>query len=342
MNLTVTPIIPLIVWVIIAAVTVLITASWGVYAKSESRLTGSWFVSAGVVLSLLGALLNPGVVQTADIKSSDSSQTDSSASSNYDVYLVIDTTSSVAAQDWGKGEPRLVGVKADADKIVKSYVDARFGVITFDSVATTRVPITNDSNAVLSTVDALQQEVTKDSSGSSISEANKLLASTLQANAQPERKAIVFFFSDGEQTSSAKIEPFNASAKYISSGSVLGYGTDKGGRMHERIGYTDPAKSYIKDTAGNDAYSHIDQKNLRNIAAQLKVPYVHRDASIGFDPNPKNTTALSKVNAKQYSVFGLYWVFTLIAFLLLSVALVQTTRRIQTYSKGARKPEVKR
>jgi len=331
MNLTTSPILPLGWWIVIAIASVLFIGAWGAYARSKKKLNFSWFISVGVLFSVLGVMLNPGVVTSTGAESKPADQT-GKIESSYDVYFVVDTTSSIAAEDWGDGLPRLDGVKSDVETIVSQYPNSRYTLITFDSVATMRVPITNDSSAIISTTKALQQEVTGNSRGSSVGEASEILAGTLAKNKDDDRQSIVFFFSDGEQTSNKEIESFKSSTEFISSGLVLGYGTEQGGKMKQRVGYGSPIDTYITDLAGNDGLSVIDEKNLNTIADDLGVKYLHRVAGEPLDVGANSAdSVINSIDTKRYGVFGLYWVFSIVIFLLLSVAFIRVIKDIRKY-----------
>lgn len=334
MNLTVNPVIPFVWWIVLAIVTVLFIFSWFAYARSKKKLNLSWFLSVGVIIALLGVTLNPGIVTSETINSKPVDQTDK-VESTYDIYFVVDTTSSIAAEDWGTGEPRLVGVKQDIVSIVEQYPNARYTLMTFDSVATMLVPITNDSSALLSTTAALQQEVTGNSRGSSVGEAAGLLNETLVKNADDTRQAIVFFFSDGEQTAEGEIESYADSAEYVASGLVLGYGTEQGGRMKTRVGYAPPSEPYIQDLQGNDGFSIINEENLRTIADDLGIDYIHRAQGEALDVSPDaEGSIIGDIETKRFGVYGLYWVFALVAFLLMTIALTQMVRDIRKLRKS--------
>ena len=60
------------------------------------------------------------------------------ASGGLEVYVVVDTTSSMAAEDWADGRPRLDGVKADLEALVDGLEGAQFSLVTFDAVAVQR------------------------------------------------------------------------------------------------------------------------------------------------------------------------------------------------------------
>lgn len=329
MNFTVTPFVPILWWAIGAGVALLFIISWASYERKEKKLNASWFLSVGIILSILGATLNPGIVSdVVETNLTDSSE--DSPESDFDIYFVIDTTSSIAAEDWADGQTRLTGVKSDVKTIVDQYPGARYSLMTFDNVASTKVPMTNDSSAVLATIGSLQQEVTGNSKGSSVGEAAGLLTETLKQNATNDKKSLVFLFSDGEQTSSLPIESFSDASSYVASGLVLGYGTDEGGKMKQRIGYDQPSDDYIRDRDNQDAISKIDETNLQNIASDLGVEYLHRANGEPLDTAlDSDDSAVGDIETSKYGVFGLYWVFALIAFVLMLIAFLQMVRGIQ-------------
>ncbi|MGO1590756.1 MAG: vWA domain-containing protein [Ancrocorticia sp.] len=198
---------------------------------------------------------------------------------NVEVYVVVDTTGSMGAEDYNGTNPRTDGVRADITAIAGSYPGARFSVIRFDSEATVQLPLTTDVRAVQSWVETFQLEYAYGSSGSSVNRASGLLTDTLKRSAEerPENIRAVYFFSDGEATDQAanlEVE-FSEAGNYTSGGAVLGYGTEEGGRM--RVSEGGSSESYIQDPAtGDDAISRIDEIDLGKVAERLGVPYVHR------------------------------------------------------------------
>jgi Ca-activated chloride channel family protein len=136
----------------------------------------------------------------------------------------------------------------------------------------------------------LTQEVTQYSRGSSVDEAVPLLSTLLEESAtkRPDDRRVLFYLGDGEQTSSEKAGSFEGLAQYLDGGAVLGYGTEAGGRMLDFDGFGDANShpEYILDLTASppaDALSHIDEKELRAIADDLGVPYVHREHPDGVD-----------------------------------------------------------
>ena len=81
---------------------------------------------------------------------------------------------------------------------------------------------------------------------------------------------MLFFISDGEITDGSALQSFKDLEKYVDGGAVLGYGTAKGGRMKNSYG------GYIKDPKTNsDGYSVINEDNLKQIADDLDIDYIH-------------------------------------------------------------------
>ncbi|WP_166426717.1 vWA domain-containing protein [Labedella populi] len=239
--------------------------------RGRSRLL--WASRLVMVLLLVGIALRPGVP---------ASSLPPAASGDVDLYLVVDTTSSMAAEDWGDSAPRLDGVRDDVLSIAQALVGSRVSLITFDAVTVHRVPLTTDVSALAQATRALRQEITSYSAGSSIDEPVEYLTGVLASDAEenPERSRVLFYLGDGEQTSGEAPGSFSALAPFIDGGAVLGYGTDGGGRMRSYTGYDDGTEPpYIVDySTGEDAISRIDERALTTIAGELGVPYVHRDA----------------------------------------------------------------
>jgi len=331
--------------VILLVLPVLGAAVWmlvGAVRRGRSAGTGAgpviWALRVVLVLACGVLLLRPGVpgghVRTL--------------ASATDVVIAIDTTASMVAEDWDRGgstkggaaDQRMAGVREDVRRIAEAYPGARFALLTFDANAVLRLPLTTDTGALISAVEVLQPEVTRQSKGSSIGIANTLLTQTLQ-NAQkssPDRARMVFYLGDGEQTVSTAPEPFDSAKKLLSGGEVLGYGTAEGGPMRETTGAVGPstgsgtgsagAGEYIQ-YQGSDALSRIDEKNLQRIAAELGVSYEHRaaDAKIALPPAPKSTTAYREDDPLTQPT-DLSWIVALVIVALLCVEIARATMLI--------------
>ena len=235
----------------------------------ESRAT-HWRLTGAVAL-LAVAALRPAVPGDEAV----------TTAANLNVYFVVDTTSSIVAEDYGSGRPRADGVASDIAQIASSLPGARYSVVTFDSETRVRLPLTTDTTALESALTTLMPEAAEYSKGSSVTAAKDRLATLLgQSDSRhPERGRIVFYFGDGENTAAKPPAPFALKAGLVQGGAVLGYGTTQGGRMKATRTRYDIGGGYLLDpTTGQDAVSVIDEGELRQIASQLGVPYLHRAA----------------------------------------------------------------
>nr|WP_218844760.1 VWA domain-containing protein [Microbacterium pseudoresistens] len=246
-----------------------------------------------------------------------------------DVVVVIDTTASMVAEDWA-GEPRMDGVRDDVRTIIETYPGARFALITFAASAELRLPLTTDASALVSAVDVLIPEVTRQSRGSSIGVAAPLLAEILgrAAASSPERARMVFYLGDGEQTVSSSPESFAAASTTVDGGGVLGYGTAQGGPMRETTGDPDDRGDYI-EYQGERALSVIDEDALRAIADQLGVDYTHRtaDDTVALPEAPATTTAYREDGTTRH-VNDLSWILALVIVILLCLEIARASMLI--------------
>lgn len=321
------PVVPVPLLVVIAVVASGFVL-WRIVAERQDRaLLLAWLRRAVVVALLLLMVARPGLP----------GGTAKASVAELNVFFVVDTTSSSAAEDWDGDQPRLVGMRSDIEKITEDLAGARFSLISFDSTAIQRVPLTEDASAVVSAATVMRQEVTYYSHGSSISEANSLLESRLAAarKSDPQRADVVYYLGDGEQTADSAPGSFGASKNDTSGGGVLGYGTTAGGRMKEFDGYGDQYSKnrYIKDKtqAGSpDAVSRIDEKNLETIASQLGVPYLHRDAggSLASVDDDEKAGRITTESGSTASTRDLTWILAIPFFLLLLVDIALVVRAL--------------
>lgn len=266
-------------WVLVLLCATALAATWwtggpdGAPAETRGR---RWRLTAAVVL-LGGAAVRPGL-PGGDTEA---------VAANLNVYFVVDTTSSILAEDWGGTHPRLKGVSDDIMALADELAGARYSVITFDQTARVRLPLTTDTTALGAAVTTLPAEPPAYSSGSSVTVADDRLKSVLEQSVQrhPERARIVFYLGDGEHTAAGEPPPFTIPAGLVQGGAVLGYGTTEGGRMKTNGSRQDEPPAYIADPGtGADARSRVDEDRLRQLASQLGLPYLHRQAGEPVTP----------------------------------------------------------
>ena len=95
-----------------------------------------------------------------------------------------------------------------------------------------------------------------------------------------ETYKIIFFISDGEVVNSEELASYSNLKKYVDGGAVLGYGTTAGGAMRplKYVGDEETLEYlyyYDEDYNSVKAISKIDEGNLKQIASDLGVKYVH-------------------------------------------------------------------
>lgn len=202
---------------------------------------------------------------------------------NVDVLFVIDNTMSMLAEDFDGNTRRLDAVKDSCQYIVDKMEGCRFSVISFGNYANLLVPYTDDTSIVMNVVNNLEGTTKYVAQGTSLNLPYQPMMETLERNYDEDgdRMQVVFFFSDGEITSKKeKLGSYEEAMWYIGSGAVLGYGTEKGGKMlvHSYSGdLSTPFYMQTRDKSGNmvDAISKIDEDNLQSIADDLRVGYYH-------------------------------------------------------------------
>jgi Ca-activated chloride channel family protein len=310
----------------------------GARSRGEGQFR-EWLFRSALVLLLLAAALRPGVP-------GGSAQ---AATADVNVFFVVDTSSSIVAEDYGNRSPRLDGVRQDIMAIAGELAGARFSLLTFDNNAVVRMPPTADTSALETAVAVLQPQVTPFSKGSSITAAGRLLTERLRSarDSHPERPRLVYYLGDGEQTSAAVPEAIRVDGGLVNGGAVLGYGTPEGGRMKENTGTRSGPGSgagYIQDRtsgSGRDALSLIDEGRLQWIAGQLGVPYVHRSAGDAVAPmmQAADPGKLERApgGAGLDGRIELYWIFALGAFVLglrEAVLLLRQWRRLPAARLG--------
>lgn len=202
---------------------------------------------------------------------------------NVDVLLVIDDSMSMLAEDFDGDERRIDAVKESCEYIMDKMDGCRFSVISFGNYAHRDVPYTSDRTIVMAAVNALEGQTKYVAQGTSLNMPFEPMLETLENNYDEtgDRVQVVIYFSDGEITNkNEKLGSYDKIEPYIVTGAVLGYGTEKGGKMlvHSYAGdLSTPFYMQTRDKSGNmvDAISKIDEDNLESIADDMGVDYYH-------------------------------------------------------------------
>lgn len=259
--------------VVIGALVLLAAIVYGAVWSRRSE-HGGWLLRALMVVLLVLIALRPGLGED---------QVAPSRTADLEVIVVLDRTTSMSALDWGAGEPRLDGVRSDLAELVGGLPTGRFTVISFGRRVRTELPSTQDETVIADVVDVLGREEAFAGLGSRLDRPLATVSALLaRVKAQsPRRPRLVVLMGDGENTDPEPQASFASLAPLVDAGLVLGYGTEGGSRMpsdEEKQG-----GGWVQDPRGGDAVSRIDEANLRAVADQLGVPYLHRTAPGGLD-----------------------------------------------------------
>lgn len=263
-------------WVLVVGAIVLLTVVGVLRARRpHQRLT--WGIRAAMVLCAVAILVRPGAGHVAAPE----------RISDLEVLVVVDKTTSMSALDHDGERPRLDGVREDLEEIAEAMPGARFSLVTFGRFTRTELPFSSDTAAFHNIVETMRREDVFDGAGSRVDapleEMTKVL--TRAEESRPDRKRLVIFISDGENTveddAGEEEQSFADLADLVDDGLVLGYGTTQGGRMP--IDEERPSGTAIHDPEGSgDALSKVDEDTLVDVAEELGLEYRHRTGPGGL------------------------------------------------------------
>ena len=250
-----------------------------------------------------------------------------------DILFVIDNTISMNALDYNGSKTRLSGVKEACNYIIDELNGSRFSVITFDNTSRIVTPYTYDTNITREAISIMTPINELYAKGSSIDVSlDSIMYSLKNSKKKNDNNRIIFFISDGENTSNNSIKSFKSISKYISDGAVLGYGTKKGGYMKDESEYA--TNEYIMDytdTNFGKAISKIDEKNLKEIANDMDVDYIHITNSNNIKSKIKqikNKTKSTLESNDKSSYDDIYYIFVIPLLILLFIEFDRFRRRI--------------
>lgn len=256
---------------------------------------------------------------------------------NVDVLFVIDTTISMNAEDYGsKNDTRLQGVINDCTYIVRELEGANFSIITFDNDAKVEIPYTKNNDSLENAINCLKTMEELYARGSSLNQPLETMENVLsQSSKKNNRKRILFFISDGEITNNEELKSFDGVKKYVDGGAVLGYGTVNGGNMKNLSKTYNDGKAidYIYDKTSypyKKAISKLDEENLKKIAKDIDIEYIHMENQSNIDKKIKeikNSFWTNDETDKEKSYVDIYYVFAVPLLILLLIEFIH-------YKKG--------
>lgn len=276
-------------------------------------MTGIWRVRAVMVLLGVLIVLRPGIGGGGD--------EGEAPGADLDMLLVVDETVSMSALDHSGVRSRLEGVREDLSDIAEALPDARVALVTFGRNADPELPFTSDPKAVGDAIAEITREPLLVGTGSTMSRPLPVVRDMLRRAAEqhPERRQVLVFASDGENTTTAeKQRSFAPLAEYVEGGAVLGYGTPGGARMPTG---GEPPWTFVRDrSTGADAISRLDEENLKRIAKQLDVGYARRGNSESLTEWARGLTRGAGGGGDGEKGAEIYWV---LAALLAGLAVLE-------------------
>ncbi|OBJ15576.1 vWA domain-containing protein [Mycobacterium colombiense] len=242
---------------------------------------------SGVTLAVL--LLIAATTRPAFLDHENGQGTTAAAGANLNVFLVVDRSAD---------EQQIAGMRDDIAALMKQYPAARYALIGFASKASLDWPLSEDVWSLRPTVAALGSQNAGSDANASAAD-NVLRYQLIQATQQyPGSRNVVLYFGSGAPGSRAPQGDFNLMGGSVAGGAVLGYGS-------------------------GDA---IDEAELHRIAAQLGVPYIHRELGQPFQVGLPDTSGSGADAADRTE---LYWLPALLAAGLLLAEIYLSVREFR-------------
>lgn len=262
-------------------------------------------------------------------------------SSNIEIVLAVDRTGSMAAEDGPDNAPRLDALKRDIATVIDTAPEARYAVVTWDSSSRVELPFTTDTSAVASFADALHQEISEFSVGSTVerpvAEIYALLRSA--ADERPANVRYLIIMTDGEDTATSEFGDgeldsgefgeaggWGSLAPLLDGGLVVGYGTEEGGPMKifRAGGEGTTEGDYMEDEGGQTAISKMDPEGLKRVADLLDVPLLINPSEAEVTSEVETVLGLAETIEDDRRVDLIYryytWIPALLAGMLGAVA----------------------
>ena len=226
------------------------------------------------------------------------------------------------AKDCDNGETRrFEKVRDDIKTIARQFPGSQYSIIMQDIATYVAMPLSTNSDTLISYANALTPKDETYSQGTSISNLLNLVSETMSNYSKefPDRKNILFLFSDGEITNTSSSSATTNLKKNVSSGYVFGYGTKNGAPL-ERI--QSGTGKIIEDSfiteglgySGTRHYSRIDEATLKSVANSIGISYNNRtfgDMPSNFADELSKDEKLTGSNLVE-SYTEIYWIIALL------------------------------
>jgi len=225
---------------------------------------------------------------------------------SYCLFMIDDTLSMMALD--GRGEQsRMSVVQSDLEYIIGSLQGAHFSAWSFHNTTNRLSPFTDNGDHVVNSIYGLYPLSDLYGRGTTMNTPKPALISALKEIRKKDGiKVFLFFISDGEHNRDEAIESFSDVKGYIDGGAVLGYGTEAGARMEYKPSYSDEVETvtyWSRETFKEEiAISCLDEKNLKKIASDMGIPYIHMQNEKDCDDVIKDILKHSELVTTNQSV----------------------------------------
>lgn len=300
--MTFSPVVPpvLLITVALAAV-VLRLLTMRQLARTGQRWTTVWRWSALTLAVMLMLIAAARPALGGDGEESATTSSDGDARAN--VFLIVDRSTDSAIAD----------IRDDVAALIDHYPQARFALITFAARSSVEWPLSEDNWSLKPVVAAVTASPDTAAGEVNAAAAANVLRYQLIAAGQrnPGAQNLVFYFGSGAPGSQAPQGEFDPVPGSVDGGAVFGFGASR------------------------------DDSRLQAVADQLGVPFVPRDTARAVTDDAPDVDGVSSAQASATADdrTDLYWVFTMVAAVLLLFEVYLTLREFRT-SRSARRDEV--
>ncbi|KUH87973.1 MULTISPECIES: VWA domain-containing protein [unclassified Mycobacterium] len=310
--MTFSPVVPPVLLIAIAAAVIVLRliTMWQLAHTARQRWTTVWRWSAltlAVVLMLIAAA-RPAIGGGEQASVETTSGDDATAN----VFLIVDRSADSAITDHLAGQPRIAGIRDDITALIDRYPRARFALITFASRSSLEWPLSEDNWSLKPVVTGVRPYPDGTAAEVNAAAAANVLRYQLIAAGQrdPDAQNLVFYFGSGAPSSRVPQGEFDPVPGSVDGGAVFGYGATR------------------------------NEPGLRRVADQLGVPFVARDATRPVTEAAPDVSGVSPAQSTGTAPdrTDLYWVFTMVAAVLLLFEIYLTLREFRT-SRAARRDE---
>jgi hypothetical protein len=210
----------------------------------RGRAALRWTGVSLAVLLLIAAATRPALPDERG------SGTTPAAGANLNVFLVVDRSADASIEDYRDGEPRIAAMRDDIATVIAQYPAARFALVGLTPQAALDWPLSSDVWSLQPIVAALGAQDAGPAADPTAA-ANILRYQLVQATEQyPGSRNVLLYLSSEIPGSRMPQSDFDLRRGSVHGGAVLAYGGGGG----------------------------IDEAELRQIAEQAGVPFLHRES----------------------------------------------------------------